>query len=322
MSRSRTIRFVCLAAAWMILWTSLYSCRKETHVITGTLPFNPYDTLNYNSLVVPPTPLDSNSFPGIHQNILKVKCAVPACHDGTFEPDYRTLQSAYNTLVYAPNIKNDAGNHYHYRVVPGDTAASWLYYRITTNDHLLGRMPLYDTLYPYQIAHIRNWIMDGAKDALGNSPQLTNLQPSIFGVVAYLPGAGNMRIDTIRGNSPINPFMVPANTNVDIWFGIYDDVTITPLLTVNQVKFSTNPFGFTSVTPQNLTVQSSPFYAPAFNGSNAPYFMHYVLNTSLYQHGDIVFMRVYTKDADHSAATEIPDNSSIYLASYMSFVVN
>ncbi|MBK7268515.1 MAG: hypothetical protein IPI07_03030, partial [Flavobacteriales bacterium] len=30
------------------------------------------------------------------------------CHDGTFEPEFRTIASAYNSLVYHPVIANDA----------------------------------------------------------------------------------------------------------------------------------------------------------------------------------------------------------------------
>ena len=74
---------------------------------------------------------------------------------------------------------------FEYRVMPGDTANSWLHERITTNDSILGRMPLYDTLFPEEIALIENWILDGAKDAFGNSAVVPNLQPNFFGVIAY-----------------------------------------------------------------------------------------------------------------------------------------
>ena len=47
---------------------------------------NPWDDLNNNE--------DSTALTGfadIHKNILEPKCANPACHDGTFEPDFRTI---------------------------------------------------------------------------------------------------------------------------------------------------------------------------------------------------------------------------------------
>ena len=59
-----------------------------------------------------------------HKNILEPKCANPACHDGTFEPDFRTIEGSYNTLVYHPVTKNDEDLTYEHRVVPGDIRAS------------------------------------------------------------------------------------------------------------------------------------------------------------------------------------------------------
>ena len=62
----------------------IFSCKKD--IVTGypETPFNPFDTITYDDGTVPQTPIDSNSFLGIHQYILSVKCAQPACHDGSF----------------------------------------------------------------------------------------------------------------------------------------------------------------------------------------------------------------------------------------------
>jgi len=179
------------------------SCSKSITTEPGTLPFNPYDTVNYNSNVIPPIPIDSSSFLGIHKYILSVKCAVNGCHDGSFEPDYRTVQSAYSTLVYAPVIKNTADNFFTYRVVPNDTADSWLWFRLNTTDQTIGRMPLYDTLYPAQREKISNWIMSGAPDLFGNSPAKPTYTPSFYGLVAYLPDDNNFRVDTARGGQVV-----------------------------------------------------------------------------------------------------------------------
>ena len=98
---------------------------------------NPWDDLNNDE--------DSTALTGfadIHKNILEPKCANPACHDGTFEPDFRTIEGSYNTLVYHPVTKNDEDLTYEHRVVPGDIGASWMYNRITTTNDTLGQMPL------------------------------------------------------------------------------------------------------------------------------------------------------------------------------------
>ena len=38
--------------------------------------------------------IDANSIVGLHQNIFKPTCANAGCHDGTFEPDFRTIESS------------------------------------------------------------------------------------------------------------------------------------------------------------------------------------------------------------------------------------
>lgn len=285
------------------------------------LPFNPYDTLDYSQNDVPPIPIDSNSFLGIHKYILSVKCAQPACHDGSFEPDYRTAMSAYNTLVYAPVIKNNATNTFTYRVVPGDTAMSWLHERITTDDAVLGRMPLYDSLPKRQIELITNWIQQGAKDIFGNTPAEPNTQPFFYGVNAFLT-SNNMRVDTARGDFFLNPFMVPSNSEIKIWFGILDDTPVPVLTGQNRVKFSTDPYDFSASPFNDLNFQITPFAGHAFDGSPADYYLSYTFNTSQFNPGDVVYMRVYTQDPDHTNQTEIPsDASPFYFKTYFAFVV-
>ena len=85
-----------------------YSCKKDDDDETvnpfqnATLPpdDNP-DTVN----------LEPGSFAFLHYNIFKPTCANSGCHDGNFEPDFRTISSSYNTLVRQDVIQNDdAGN--------------------------------------------------------------------------------------------------------------------------------------------------------------------------------------------------------------------
>src|SRR3982750_3430964 len=74
-------------------------CKKET------APENPYDKVDYGKDTTSATAPDPNSIQGLHKNIFFPRCAKSGCHDGTFEPDYRTVMSTYSTLVYAPVIK-------------------------------------------------------------------------------------------------------------------------------------------------------------------------------------------------------------------------
>ena len=122
--------------------------------------------------------LDPNSIAGIHANIFSKTCANSGCHDGTFEPDFRTIESSYNTLVNHPIIKNDPQNSYSLRVDPGNPDNSVLMARLNFDiDGNSGVMPLIidpDSDWPEKkdeyIENIRTWIQNGAKDIFGNDP--------------------------------------------------------------------------------------------------------------------------------------------------------
>lgn len=310
-----------LVSSIICLVIFILSCKKDIHTTYPPLPVNPYDSVDYGKDSVILSKIDSGSFVGLHEFIFSKKCAQPACHDGTFEPDFRTLQSTYNTLIFHPVVKNNSTKSFTYRVKPGDVSNSWLHERITTNDKVLGKMPLYDTLLPRQIELITNWIKNGAKDMFGNTPSLPNPEPSTFGIVAYEPDNGNYRVDTIRGRY-YEPFEVPKNTNLDIWFGLYDDKTYPFLFGVDQVKFSTNPFDFSSATTKTMKIETTPKYAPGFDKKSYPYFLHSIINTNLFKPGETIYMRVYVKDEDHTYATEIPKAGSDYaIISYFSFKI-
>ncbi|MDZ7847123.1 MAG: hypothetical protein U5L96_10330 [Owenweeksia sp.] len=96
-----------------------WSCERKDHNPENPFkgqqgPENPEDTLKLNGIS------------GLHKNVFSIRCASPACHDGSFEPDYRTVQSTYSSLVYHPVTKNDDQNSYQYRVYPGKAEESLL----------------------------------------------------------------------------------------------------------------------------------------------------------------------------------------------------
>lgn len=279
-------------------------------------------------------PVDSGSFVGLHKYIFATTCAVSGCHDGSFAPDFRTVQSAYNTLVNHEIVKNTNDNRFEYRVVPNDVASSMLYERVTTTDPVLGRMPLYDfPLTTREIGLIEDWINAGAPDGFGNSPTVINEEPSFFGIVAYL----NTHIDSLedelieRTGEITDPYEFPKDTIVKIWFGLYDfdeEGEFYPgnELTFNKVRFSNKFYDFVGKPYVQMTIEDldSYLFAPImFNPSaNGPYFHHVTINTKDYEVGDIVYMRVYVQDADHSSPTELPETGSqAYLNAYFSFKI-
>ena len=304
------------------------SCKKERVRVEPDAPSNPYDGVDYGNNP-DAIPVDTNSFLGLHKLIFTPKCAVPACHDGAFEPDFRTIEGAYNQLVYHNVIKNNATNDFTYRVIPNNTADSWLYERITTGNATLGKMPLYDVLAPWQIKAVEDWINSGAKDIFDNSPSIPNYEPSTGGVLAYLNDTSGTRLDTARDNF-VSPIKLPASSNVQLWFLLYDsdaagDFTPGAFLTHNKIKISTHPYDFTGATELNLTKLSAT--APAFlpipfsTTGLAPFYHHITINTSSYTPGKTYYIRQYVKDAS-GILTELPENGSpFYLFTYFAFIV-
>ena len=293
----------------------LESCKKEVVV-----PENPYDKIDYGNNVVPTDTLNPSSIAGLHRNLFLTKCAVPGCHDGNFEPDFRTVQSSYSTLVYAPIKKNNAANTFTFRVIPGDTAFSVLYERITnccfvnTDD----RMPqdnIGTALPASDINHVATWIMNGAKDINGNTPNRPDQEP----VLSFYVAAGsdfttelsaqNNRVDSII----YNPFLVPANaTSFYIAPSVVDDITPLAQIQYNKLLLSTSIDNFSSAVQLTATFVYIPNQSPVWLVS--------VPTTNLI-HGTQYYMRYYVNDGTHSENTEFPKNNSLeYYKTYWSFI--
>lgn len=305
---------------------------EEGPVGTPELPPNPFDDIDYGTDFIGASDIDSSSILGLHKFIFSQTCAVPGCHDGHFEPDFRTVQSTYNTLVYHPVEKNDAENTFKYRVLPGDPDMSWLHERVTTDDPVLGRMPLYDTLSNHEIDMIRKWIADGALDVFGDGPNTINFQPSVDGWLAFENDTNGFRLDTLREN-PISPMTLLPGKEVEFWFLISDVATNgDPLpghgLTYNKIRFSDHPYDFESAPFYDMEIEqaANPFYGPLFFSQvshELPYYHHFKINTDNFVRGRQYFVRLYFQDADHDSPTEWPNpGTTNQLISTMSFIVS
>lgn len=289
-----------------------------------TIPnINPFDDWTAMDSSNVSDDLDSTSFLGIYSRILNPKCNNPACHDGTFEPDFRTPLSAYHTTIYSPPLKNTENEDYDFRVVPFDTEASWLHHRITTDDQVLGRMPLYDTLAQWQIDAITTWINEGAKDIAGNIPEFADLQPFTAGYAAFLNDTTGVRLEDTRGE--INePFIVPQNSDINIWFALFEEEggDLPYEFTNTTMKLSYNPFDFTDAGVIPLESVMNPLIADNVFAPNIPFFLYADFNTSGFNPGDVIYIRVTAKDSDHSSPTEIPeDGGSLFLMQHFSFKI-
>jgi hypothetical protein len=96
----------------LIISLFLVNCTEDD------LLLNPYDGIDYSDTTLVIDTLSSTSFVKLHRDFLGPSCNVMGCHDGSFEPDFRTVQSSYNTLVYHPILKNNLDETFTYRVVP------------------------------------------------------------------------------------------------------------------------------------------------------------------------------------------------------------
>ncbi len=241
---------------------------------------------------------DPNSISGLHKNIFAPRCAISSCHGGTFEPDFRTVESTYYTLVYQPVVKNTINEKYTYRVVPRDTNKSWLYHRVTKHDSLIPRMPIYlEALSKEEVGQIAAWIMNGAPDARGVLPALANLPPIVGGYSAF--NSSFVQIDNLRSGWS-TAFPAPHGQQMHLWVYVDDAETEEKKLLLNQMKFSLDPNDFSNAVSVNAV------------WTNGPVCWGWVVsvNTGQFPAGSIVYMRYYLKDPVLNQIVEMPRNTS------------
>ena len=285
----------------LILLAGISSCKNDD------TPANPYDGIDRTVNTNTPNEPDPNSIAGIHKNILFPLCANPGCHDGTFEPDYRTVESSFSTLVYhrVNKVTLDSTKFYSERVIPHNTADSWLIERLTTTTSEY--MPSNSVrLSSDQIDHVKNWINAGCPDVNGNLPGKPNLQPNIVGYVA-VDSLTTSRLDTIRQNNfPLNPFLMPGNKAMRILFVATDtadgnDATDPSAYTVKEIHFSTDKNNFMG----GMNIPSF-FYLAQFKAWLVD------VPPNLWAAGTTVYFRIYVNDGHHTGNnSEFPRNESI-----------
>lgn len=316
----RKALFVFIPAAVVIMLV-LHACKKDEPA-----PHNPYDDIVRGDTTENDIPVDSLTITYIHKKVLAPSCALPGCHVGNFEPDFRTPQSSFSTLVYAPVLKNNAQNEFKYRVIPYDTTWSVLYERITNccfvnnND----RMPQDNIGIPLPDSTIRlvaRWIKYGARDMFGNVAQLPNSEPVVQGYVAFdtvslvppfaFPSVyySNTRLDGVY----YNPFIVPLGKSVFyVVVKASDDSTAEGQLQYNKLKISTDADNFSSATTYN---------AAFYNAGNGNSGWLVTIPTAGLPANDTLYMRYFVNDGDHSQNTEFPRNDLPYAyKTYYSFI--
>lgn len=309
-----------IAKLLLLLLLTLTACKEDP-------PANPFDVVDpiepTDTVIVT---LDPVSIEGLHNNIFGKTCANSGCHDGTFEPDFRTIEGTYNTLVYQPIIKNDLQGSFEYRVLPGDVDASQLIARLTYDiDGTSGVMPLvvepgsdWESNRATYIQNVKDWIQAGAKDLQGNQPVFNdNALPGMLGVAGFT--------DTwlAREDSGFGALRVPKNQpNLDVYIALSDDNLAPNQLSNNKIRFSSSVDDFSTATDIDLQILTTPIEQPGFEGEVVSYFHKISIDPLDYAEvGETVFFRVYVKD-DSNPITEIPANGgAYYIKNYFSFKV-
>ncbi len=151
----------------LLLSLLLLQCSKEE-------PENPYDDLVYPVETVDTSQLPAQSLLRLHQDVLFPTCANSGCHDGSFEPDFRTPQSTYNTTVGHLASKPGPNGDRTLRVEAGAANLSMLIYRLEQDlENSSGLMPLAvepDSDWPAKqaqyIEDIKAWINAGALNTI------------------------------------------------------------------------------------------------------------------------------------------------------------
>ena len=291
-----------------------WACQQED-------PMNPFGDQEVNQDTVRLEIIDPEptSIAGIYANVFKPTCSNVGCHDGTFEPDFRTLESAYNTLIYQVPIKND-GN-YSFRVHPYQPDSSAIMARL--NDWLSPRMPIQiepDSDWPDKkdeyIMHIREWISNGAPDISGQVRSPNYPAPLLLGAGARIQG------EWVRRIGGTGPLSIPdTTTTAYLYFSFDHEHLNADQLGYNQVAFSDNPNAFDSATVKQLEIIANPFFERGFYGENVEYTHRVEIEPTLEFNTDQEqwYFRAYVQD-DQNPVTEIPTNEGIYyVKSYMSF---
>ena len=266
------------------------------------LPMNPFDIIDYTDPSFLIDTVSSTSFVRIHKDILEPSCNVMGCHDGSFEPDFRTVESSYSTLVYHPITKNNLAEDFMYRVVPKDTTFSVLHERLTNccfvneND----RMPqdnIGNSLPQESLDNISYWILDGAKSITGDILSEPNSLPNIKYFYVTNTTYDSTYSENREENLFYKPFLMPKNEVVNFVIRVNDDHTNSADMLVNELSFSKNLDDFTNAI--NVT-------ALIFDQTYKVWIIP--VNTAVFEGGETYYIRYTINDGDHSDNMTYPNN--------------
>lgn len=307
----RNIRSVVLLfmGALLVFFTA---CKKDEVE-------NPYEEIERSVAVDNPSVDDIpvGNFAWLHGKIFAPTCANSGCHDGTFEPDFRSISSSYNSLVNHPVISNNAEMSFEVRVLPGNASASLLNERLTANiPNSSGIMPLevdeasdWDSFSSAYISNIQAWINGGALDMYGNPPSTGsgNLPPSVDGLVVFPQG----NTTDPFGRNPDEPGITPIEVNagvIDVWVKVSDDQLDPTTLGTNELLFASSTSELENASPVVFNSTNS-IIAEDFGGNPASFYHRASIDLTGAAVGDTFFLRTRFDDGVNPEVS-IPNEGS------------
>ena len=268
--------------------------------------------------------LEAGSFAQLHRDVFAPTCANAGCHDGHFEPDFRQIESAYNTLVYHPILKNDLDGNYRYRVLPFESANSVLWERLNRDiDGQSGIMPLAidpDSDWNQQkdtyLRLIRTWIDKGAPDVFGNIAEEGKINPYVKGIQGFMDNARSS-LSRDGGNGAI---LVPSTASeLSLWFSIQDDAANNQAI-LGKLYLSYEVDDFREINGLNLST-GAQISGPGFEGEEVVFLHQSLLELGGVEPGRRVFMHLRLRDPDTGKFLWIPGiDSPDYIKEIFSFI--
>ncbi len=288
-----------------ILSLVFVACSKES------LPENPYTNNLSDTSQIDTNQYDPNSIFSLHKDIFKPSCANSGCHDGNFEPDFRTVESSYYGLINVKPIKTDFGNSYPARVVPGNSTKSMLLHRMTVDlNGNSGIMPLalepkstYNQNKLSYIQRITKWIDAGAPDLAGNIPVSKNFPPQIQGVMAI---QNNVILNRAGKYEALN---ASIGSNITVYVSINDDQLDQVDLKEYTINWSVDPDTFNVANETTMVSGPGKTYV-GLDGKTVKYWFNFDFTTSDKQPLDVLWLRITLKD-DAQKIT-IPNKNSMF----------
>lgn len=250
---------------------------------------------------------------GLHSGLFKPTCANSGCHDGNFEPDFRTVESSYYSLVNQPIIKPDLAGKFTYRVVPFSSSSSILPHRMTVDlNGNSGIMPLSlesTSNYPVQkdswLVRINEWIDGGARDWLGRTPDASDFPPQILGVQFLVNGTPLARAGKYEAAQ------IMAGQSPEIWISLTDDNTLISNLKNVSINWSSDPGNFDIANEVKMKAGPNKDF-PGLLSSSVNYYWNSTYDGTKNIENDVVWFRITVSD-NKNLNYQIPNQNSMFM---------